>query len=106
MAKNTKEAVEFLLGLGQASGSAYADHELSLSDAIYFFDSLKLIIPAFDDASLIPTELAAWQESDTVELADLAAKFDIPQDNIEIVVQDAIKLVGPLIEFLAKFRSE
>lgn len=106
MAKETKEVVEFLLTLGEAVGMSFQDGKISLGDAVYLFDTVQKIGPALSDIGKIPAELAAWQEADSKELIALAADFDIPQDSIEAVVKDAIKIAVPVIEFLAKFRRE
>lgn len=106
MAKETKEVVEFLLSLGQAGALAAHDGEITLLDAQYFFESVRRIGPALGDISKITDELAAWTDADTEEMKALADEFDIPQDNIEAIVRDAIKIAAPLVEFLARFRSE
>lgn len=104
MAKETKEVVQLLMALGEASGKSAADHEISLDDALFFFDAARKVGPAISDISLVPAELAAWGPEDTAELAEVAADFDIPQEKAEAIVKDALKLAGPFIEFLAHFR--
>ncbi len=106
MAKDTDEVVQFLLALGQAAAMSLVDGEIALSDALYFFDACRKIGAAVDNAGNIPAELAAWTEADTKELTEVARDFDIPEENIEAVVKDAIKIAGPIIEFLAKFHHK
>ncbi len=104
MAKETDDVVDLLLALGEAAGRSLEDLDIGLSDAIYFFDALRKIGPAIEGASNIPHELENWTDADTAELVELSKHFDIPQDNLEAVVKDAIKLAGPLIEFISKFK--
>ncbi len=104
MAKETKEVVQFLLAIGEAAGKALEDEDIGLSDAVFLFDSFRKIGPAIDNAAAVPGELAAWTETDTQEMVAAAMGFDIPQDNIEALVKDALQVAGPFIEFIAKLR--
>ncbi len=104
MSKHTKEAVSFLLALGEAAGLAFEDGEASITDAVYFFDALRRLSDAVEGSSDIPAEISAWTDTDTAELNELALDFDIPQDKIEAIVKNGIKVAGPLIEFLAQFK--
>lgn len=105
MAKETKEVVELLLSLGEAAGLALEDLDIGLRDALRIFDALRAAAPAIEGAEKIPAELAAWSTADSAELKAVAVKFDIPQDNIEAVVEAALTVAGPIIEFFAKFRK-
>ncbi len=106
MAKETDEVVEFLLALGEAGALALEDGHIGLGDALYFFDAFRKLGPALDNIDKVPAELAAWTEVDTAALVNTAADFNIPEANIEAVVKDAIKIAGPLVEFLAKFHHK
>jgi hypothetical protein len=100
MAKETNEAVAFLLALGEACGLALEDHDIGITDAVYLFDAMRKIGPALSDIDKVKEELTHWTDADTAELVLVAEQFDIPQENLEAHVKNALKLAGPLIEFL------
>lgn len=104
MAKETMEVVELLFAIGEGAAFALEDGEPSMSDAVFFFEALRKIGPAVSDISKVPGEISAWTNADTIDLENAAHNFDIPQDNIEAAVKDAIDLAGPLIKFLAHFK--
>ncbi len=101
---NTKEVLTLMLSLGESAGLAAADGELMLADALYFWDCLGKIVPAVRDLDQVPKELAGITDADMLELIELAADFDIPQDDIEAIIEDFIKVAVPFVNFLAKFQ--
>lgn len=103
-AKETKEVIEFLLSLGEAAGRALSDNDIGLTDAIYFFDAMRRLDDAVKGYDKIPAELLAWTPEDTAEMVAAAKEFDIPQDRVEERIKDAIKIAGPVIEYIAKFK--
>lgn len=102
MAKETKDVVEFLFALGEATGKSLEDEDVGLGDAVFLFDAFRKVGAAVDGITKVPGEIATWTHADTLELEKLATEFDIPQDNIEALVEDATKLAAPFIEFIAK----
>lgn len=106
MSKNTLEVLELVFALGEATGQTLEDSQVTLSDSAYFFDVLGKIMPAVRDITLVDNEIAAWTDADTADAIALAQNFDIPQDDIEQMVKDALKFVAELVGFLSKFRRD
>lgn len=99
--KETTEMTMFAVALGNAIGESAKDNNISLLDATNFFGAMTSAGPAFADMQKIPGELSAMDEADKKALCDLVvAKFDIPQDGIELVVEKALKVAISLADLL------
>ncbi len=100
------EVLDLLFCLGEASAKSLEDEEITFSDAAYFIDVVTRVAPAIEDVGAIHDEIKSWSEDDTDAVKVMAEKFDIPQENLEEVIEKSIKLAADLVELFAKFRSE
>ena len=99
--KETTEMVMFAVALGNAVGESAKDGNISLLDATNFFSAMTSAGPAFADMQKIPGELSLMDAADSKVLCDQAiAKFDIPQDGIELVVEKALKVSLALADLM------
>ena len=89
--KETKEFLGFILGFGGAVGLAMEDEKVGLVDAVHLVRPLMQAGPAFTGIGMTPKELAEMDEAYKEELTDYAqAEFDIPQEAVEEVVDEAL----------------
>lgn len=97
--KETKEAVALGCGLIKAGKAVLADGSVNVGDVTALFPVLKLIGPAVEDASLIPSELAGLEAGEFDELVAVAKECieDLTPDRYEAVVFGALDLVKRLL---------
>lgn len=101
-----KELVSFGVKLGNALGKALEDGQISLGDASAFFDAALAAPAAFDGIEKIPSELSDLDQAEAASLkAFVAEEFDIPEDNVEKVVESALDLAVQIFAFIQLFKS-
>lgn len=93
--KNTKELVDFAIGLGNAAGLAASDGKIDISDIALFITPLKDAGPALADMNQIIPELTDLSVEERQELlAHVEQKFNIPQEKIEEVVEAGLGVLA------------
>lgn len=104
--KETKELLKFVLGLGNAAGSAAADKKVDMSDLSALMIPLMSAGEAFAGIGEVPSELKDLTSEECAELlAYCKQEFNIPQDKAEAVVEAALVVlaeIGNLIVALKK----
>jgi len=92
--KETKEAVDFAIALGQGVESGLSDGKLTLADVALLFPAFIKLIPAVEGADQIALEfkLATQEEIDELK-AYLAEKLDLQDEKMEAFIEDAFGLV-------------
>jgi hypothetical protein len=101
--KNLKELLAFVLSLGASVGKALEDKKIDSSDILHLIHPLTLAGPAFMDLGRLKAELAGAQPEDIKDLGDWAAQeFDIPQEEIEALIDEYLRMVPALASVVAK----
>ena len=100
MKPNTAIILSLVCELGNVSGKVFEDgkptlsdtaHLLALTDEIYALKDLEF-------STLLPDLRAAMSPSEWSEtMQTLAAKFDIPQDEIEAKIEASLGSVGMIV---------
>ena len=104
--QETKEVVGFIVELGNGIGKAREDGDWSASDLVYFMDALLAVPAAFQGIDKVPMEVKDLDEAEMKELSDyVVEEFDIPQDKIEEVIEDAIHIAWKVWELVKKIRN-
>lgn len=99
------ELLQFIVGLAQALGSSMEDGRIDFHDLGNVLDVLQLVGPAFEGVAKVPAELAALDDDGKAELFTVIEELDIPQDQVEMVVKNGLKIALDLVEFIDKIRS-
>ncbi len=104
--KETKDLVISVAKFGTAAGKVLEDGKISIMEYPLFFAPVSSLSDALQGASQIPAELA---DLDNLEIEDLEKtfkdEFNIPEDAVEAVVDDAITLAGNIAAFILHFRK-
>lgn len=90
--------------VGNAIGKSLEDGKIKLDDFGHFFPALSKIQKAFDNAELIPRELADMDKEEAEELkACVKETFDISDDIVEQKIEEAFDLGADLFRFVKGF---
>lgn len=100
--KETKEVVGFAVELANGVGKSLEDGKWDIGDFVHFMDALMMAPAAIQGITSVPAELGDLSQPEIQEISDyVIEEFDIPQDEVEGVVEDAIK-IGWDIYYLIK----
>lgn len=104
--KESKEVLDFVLALGNAAGVSLSDGKIGLEDLSNFFGALTVAGPAFEGIQDVVKEFKDLDKEEAAELVTyVKEKFDIPQDDIEAMVEKGLAaalLIGEIIVGLGK----
>ncbi|NOY58907.1 MAG: hypothetical protein GXO75_08225 [Calditrichaeota bacterium] len=101
--QETLDVIRFGLAVGNSLGKALQDKKFDVADLLYFVDSLTKLPSALSGFEKVPEELKDMEEAEFEVIKETIAKeFDIPQDNIEPIIEDAIKIAVVILVFLKK----
>lgn len=97
--KDTKEMLDFVMAVVQASVDAAADGKFGLGDIIRFCRVLPKLGPALRGSGNIRAELADLSEEEKKELGDLIQeKFKLENKLLEELVEQALIALISLID--------
>lgn len=99
--KDVAELLEFALSFGTAIGNATQDGKFDLSDIGFFIPSLTVLPRAVEGIMNVPGELADLSEDEVAMLRKQIGDFDIPQDEVEEVIERALKFAMETISFVS-----
>lgn len=89
--KETKELVKFGISLGEAIDKSLPGG-IGLEDAMNFYNAVTTASDAFDNVKQVPKELGDLDQAERDELyAYVEAEFDIANDKLESVIEEALK---------------
>lgn len=95
--KETKEFMTFVMLLVGAIVKTFEDKEVTPGDLAFFGQPILASAEGIMGLTEIPAEITNMSEAQKTELnAHIAAKFDIPDDKIEKVVEEALKVAVSL----------
>lgn len=97
------DVIRFGVSLGNAMGNALQDKKFNLADLVFFVDSITKMPAAISGIEQVPAQLKDLDEEEKkVILETISKEFDIPQDNVEPIVEDALKIALAILVFLNK----
>ncbi len=103
--ENLKKAVGFGLNLTEQIEKAGRDG-FTWTDALGFIDEIFQIPGIIASGDEIGRELKDLSEAEKEELISYAvAEFDIPNDKVEAIVEDALKLAFTVVAMVIKWRE-
>jgi hypothetical protein len=92
--KETKEIIGFILKIANAFGLSLEDGKISLGDLTNFMEPVLEASDAIANADQIPLEICDLDAEERTELLAYAKEtFDIPQDDIEEIVECAFDIL-------------
>jgi hypothetical protein len=103
--ENLKKAVGFGLNLTEQIEKAGRDG-FTWTDFLGFIDEILQIPGIIANGDEIGRELKDLTEAEKEELISYAvAEFDIPNDKVEAIVEDALKLAFTVVAMVVKWRT-
>jgi hypothetical protein len=103
--ENLKKAVGFGLNLTEQIEKAGRDG-FTWTDFLGFIDEIFQIPGIIANGDEIGRELKDLTEAEKEELISYAvAEFDIPNDKVEAIVEDALKLAFTVVAMVVKWRT-
>ena len=101
--KETKEVLDFVISLGNAVGESARDGEIDYSDVINFWEPISKISDAVYGSVDIPGEMSDLTSDQMAELVSyVKEKFDIPQENVEEIIEDSLSIGLSFISLIGK----
>lgn len=105
-AKELKEALKFICALANTIGEVAKDGEISLGDATHLIPLLYKLPSAVDGMAEIPAEVKELSGEDLAELGQMVKdELDLPQDKVEIAVEDGIDIALKLYALAKKLKG-
>jgi len=109
MEKSTKElgeVLKFICALANAVGEAAKDGEVSLGDAAHLIPLLYKLPAAADGMSEIPAEAKDLSQDEIDALIKMVKdELDLPQDKIEMAVEESLDVAIKLYALVVKLRA-
>jgi hypothetical protein len=103
--ENLKKAVAFGLNLTEEIEKAGRDG-FTWTDSVGFLDEIFQIPSIVASGDEIGRELKDLTEAEKTELVSYAvAEFDIPNNNVEAIVEDALNLAFTVVAMVVKWRT-
>jgi len=104
--EETTDLVMAAIALANGVGKAFADDgKITYTDSVYLMEFLAAMPAAATGAEKIPAEIAAMDATQRAELISKAKlRFDIPQKDVEGIVEDAISIAEDLACLFAKMK--
>jgi|NOAtaT_5_FD_contig_31_1891763_length_422_multi_3_in_0_out_0_1 hypothetical protein len=104
--KELKDVLSFLCALANTIAEVSEDGKLSKTEALSLLPLLYKVPSAIEGIGEIPDEIADFSQEDIEELAQFVKnELDIPQDKIEIAIEDGIDLCLRLYALAQKLRA-
>ena len=109
MEKGTKElgeVLKFVCALASSVGEAAKDGEMSLGDAAHLIPLLYKLPAAAEGMGEIPAEAKDLSQDEIDALIKMIKEeLDLPQDKIEMAVEDALDICLKLYVLVQKLRA-
>ena len=104
--KELKEAIGFMCALANGIGEAAKDGEATLGDAAHLVPLLYKLPGAVDGMGKIDDEAADLSQDEIDELVKYVKdELDLPQDKVEMAVEEALVLVVQLYSLVRKLKA-
>lgn len=104
--KETRELIALVLTSAKALGAALDDNKIDIKDALKLLPILRQIKPAFEGIAKIPEELKQLDQEQVKLLAqDFAKDFDLPNDQIEGLIEISLEIGLNLLVLILGLRK-
>jgi hypothetical protein len=104
--KELKDVLSFLCALANTIAEVSEDGKLSKTEALSLLPLLYKVPSAIEGIGEIPDEIADFSQEDIEELAQFVKdELNLPQDKIEIAIEDGIDLCLRLYALAQKLRA-
>ena len=104
--KETKEMVSFVVCLAEGAALSLEDGKLTPLDFAHFVEALTKAPAAFSGVATIPSELTDLSQEELEELkTQITEEFDIPQDEIEAVIEKALSIGVQIADLIQDIRD-
>lgn len=105
--KELSELIKLLAAIGNGAGKAAEDGKVSWSDALYFSEAVMAAPKAIIGIDQVLAELKDLDAAEKVQLGEqIKADFDLPQDQIESVVEKVLQAALHLGEVIELFKKK
>jgi hypothetical protein len=109
MEKGTKElgeVLKFVCALANGIGEAAKDGEISLGDATHLIPLMYKLPAAVDGIAELPAEASDLSGDEIAALvAMIKDELDLPQDKVEMAVEEGLDLALRLYSLVQKLRA-
>lgn len=103
--KETKDFVIACAKYGSAIGKSLEDGKISLLDVQYLYEPLMATQAAVEGFGSVGAELADLDAAELKDLQDTFAQtFDVPQESVEALVENAVDIAIQIWSFVQKLR--
>ncbi len=102
--KNIIEVCEFGFSLQKSIHSALEDGKVTIWDTPKFVSTFTKLGPAINDVKLVPTEIDTDEERALV-LEYFKGEFDLPNDELEALIEDTLAEVNRLLELASRWKN-
>jgi len=104
--KEIKEVLSFIISLGESLAASLEDGEITIFDAAKFWEPISKVSDAFEGLDKVVDELAHLGSDELILLVEWAKEeFDIPQDDIELTIEQGVTLAVQLLSFVIKLKK-
>lgn len=102
--KELMEVLELVISISNEIGISLEDGKITSMEYINLFKLMTLVPAAFKDSNKIVNEVKSLNFQDFQDIHQyFVEKFDIPQDNIESVIEKCITIVLKIVELVKDF---
>jgi len=101
--KETKECLDFVISLGHALAASLQDGQLTVTDAINFWEPVSNLSDAIDGFDTVLDEIKSLDDDDFDHLYNyIIENFDIPSDQVEETLESGLYTVISILKFIQK----
>ena len=102
-----KIAIGIAAAMGNIAGKVFEDGKVSLVDVPQIYKLLPLLSQAKElDMEALKLEVKALKKEEVLALVEeLKVELDIPQDKVEVIIEQGLEAVINLLCFLLSFKK-
>jgi hypothetical protein len=105
--KETKDALKFVVSLGNAVDKALEDKKINMMDVPLFMDPMIKIAPAFENIGMVAKEIGDLDAAERAELVKYVEdELDLRSDDTEKMIERGLSLVSLVYEFIKGFKKD
>lgn len=104
--EETKDALKFIIGFGEAIDKSLEDGKIGYADLFNFAPVMMDAGAAFSGIDQVPGELKDLSKEERDELVKFVEEeFDIDNDNLEILIEKSFKAILSLYGVVEEFKK-
>lgn len=102
--KELKEAIKFVIELGNGLGESLEDDKFTFGDLANFLPAMMAVPAAFGGINKIPSELDDLDETERLDLVEFVrSELDIEQDKAELIAEQAFLVLTQIFKLVELF---